>query len=159
MSPVIDPRLFELKRGAAHGMWTLHQFTDAALRVLDRHKAENSWSRWGSQDQAITIRNAWKLYEASARNYLGTLLLGDAKIRTNDSLLTDFGLTSGSGVGADELKQIQTVMEKRQKLAGPRAGPVIGGLGPGSILNDQQWTPLMNDAFILGSDSQVADPL
>lgn len=132
------------------GKWTLHQFTDAAQRVLDRYKAEYSWWSWGNQDLSTTIYKAWKLYDAAAKNQLGTLLLGDAKIRTNADLVMNFGLTSGSGIGADELKQIQTLTEKRQSLAGARAGPVVGVLGPGSILNDQQWTPLMNDSFILG---------
>ena len=41
-------------------------------------------------------------------------------------------------------------MRERQQIAGPRAGPVVQVQGPGSILNDQRWTPLVNDSFILG---------
>jgi len=58
-----------------------------AQRVLGRYKAEYSWFDWGNEDQKTTIRNAWKLYAAAANNQLGTLVLGDAKIRTNDELL------------------------------------------------------------------------
>jgi hypothetical protein len=129
-------------------VWTLDQFADSAQRVLDRYETEYSWWKWG--DRATTIHHAWKLYRAAARNELGTLLLGDAKIRTNPGLLMNFGVTSGSGIGGDELTQIQNLMQKRRALAGPRSGAVVQALGPGSILNDQNWTPLVNDAFILG---------
>jgi hypothetical protein len=130
--------------------WNVGEFFRNVELVWDRYKSENSWFvSWGNPGDAIF--NAWKLYRAANQNALGTLLLGDAKIRTSGNLLMNFGLSSGSGVSDEnELEVIRELQQKREKLVGPRSGAAVNIVGPGSILNDRNWTPLLNDAFILG---------
>jgi hypothetical protein len=130
--------------------WNVGQFFHNAELVWNRYKCENSWFHtWGNSGDAIF--NAWKLYKAANQNVLGSLLLGDAKIRTSGNLLMNFGLASGSGVSDEsELKVIRELQQKRKELSGPRFGAAVDIVGPGSILNDRNWTPLLNDAYILG---------
>jgi hypothetical protein len=137
-------------------VWVLDRFVDAAARTLDLYEKEYAWFKW--PDRKTSVQHAWKLYRAAATNQLGMILLGDAKIRTNAALLMNFGLTSGSGVAAgDELKQIERLMAGRQQLVGRHSGAAVQVLGPGSILNDQNWSPLMNDALILGGVHTAQD--
>ena len=129
-------------------VWNEDQFRDAAFRVIQRYRGEYSWHTWG--DNAATVSTAWRLYSAAAHNRLKLLLLGDGKIRGDELLLMNFGATSGSpAVGRVDRADLDKLDAKRQALASPgrQAVPV---LGRGSILNDQNWSPLMNDAFILG---------
>lgn len=66
------------------------------------------------------------------------------------ALVMNFGLSSGSGLSdQDELRGVGELLAKRNQLEGPRSGPTIDVLGPGSILKDQNWTPLLNDTYIL----------
>ena len=134
--------------------WSLNEFFRNARPHLDRYYSEHTWFDWG-QLRGVSpeshIFNARRLYTAARNNSLGYLLLGDAKIRTSGSLLMNFGLASGNGVSeAQELKQIEALEQERGKVAGPASGPAVRVLGSGSILNDQAWTPMLNDAFILG---------
>ena len=131
--------------------WSVDRFA-AELKpaVMQRYRAENDWyKRWPPSDQDA-ITSARRLYAAANTNALGFLLLGDAKIRSGD-LLFNFGLTSANGLSdAREAQAIADVFARRQGLAQGTNQPAVKALGPGSILNDKDWTPLMNDAYILG---------
>jgi hypothetical protein len=76
------------------------------------------------------------------------MLLGDAKIRQDFTLVMNFGLASGSG--SDDQKMIDELNARRRNLALDSSSPAIPVAGSGSILNDQKWSPLVNDSFILG---------
>ena len=130
-------------------MWDLHTFYRSVRPLLPRYASDNSWFSWRAIDPESHIFDAWRLYQQAYGNSLGFLLLGDAKIRSSGDLLRNFGLTSGNGLSDErELQQIREL--ERQRGGGPAGNPVPKVLGPGSILNDKQWTPLLNDAFILG---------
>lgn len=78
--------------------------------------------------------------------------LGGAKIRKDRALLGNFGISSQAGPYDPEEKAIVAELERlrgTQRLAhGLADAPDVAG--PGSILSDRTWTPLLNDAFILG---------
>jgi len=127
--------------------WSPTQFELAAGSQLARYRALDWWFKWSDNDDDL-IHNAWRLYKCSNQNELDMLLLGDAKIRSGN-LLENFGLASGNGLDdAREIRQIDEVRARRTGLA--LGDPVVDPLGLGSILNDKAWTPLLNDAFILG---------
>ena len=128
-------------------LWTEDQFNKAVQPVLKLYTQDNSWFTWRTEDLDVHVKDAWNLYYAANTNALGLLLLGDAKIRTNSPLMMNFGLASGNSLKADAEKAgIDTVQAQRDQLG---AGLTTSVLGTGSILNDQLWSPLMNDAFIL----------
>jgi hypothetical protein len=130
--------------------WTRDQFSRAAVPVLQRYMKDNGWFSWRRDTPGVHIDDAWKLYVAANGNELGMLLLGDAKIRTNSPLMMNFGLASGNSLVAPaETAEIAKVQAQRDGLGRANAGPARTVLGAGSILNDQLWSPLMNDAFIL----------
>jgi hypothetical protein len=128
--------------------WTVQQFSSSANDVMHLYKAHNNWWKW-MEDSSLDIFRAWKLYEQAFANPLGMLILGDAKIRGNSDLIMNFGVTNANGLSDEkELKMICDITSSRQKAAGAKVA--IKVLGSGSVLNDQSWTPLLNDAFILG---------
>jgi hypothetical protein len=130
--------------------WTYDQFYRAAEPVLPRYMQDNGWFHWDRKRPRVHIEDAWKLYAAANSNELGMLLLGDAKIRTNSPLMMNFGLSSGNAfIAPIEQAGIDAVQAQRDALAAPGAGPAMTVLGAGSILNDQLWSPMMNDAFVL----------
>ena len=118
----------------------------------EQYEADNAWFKknWGDQRQYAL--NAWRLYERAMTNALGMLLLGSAKIRMDPDLVSNFGVTSAGGVGDGEESRLVDALEAeradRRTSPGMRDAPSV--LGPGSILNDRNWTPLLNDCYILG---------
>ena len=136
-------------------MWTLGDFVERVLRCRQRYETEHAWFAWG--DPSVYVLSAWKMYYRAGHGALGFLLLGDTKIRKDPILVMNFGLASAHGVQeAEELKLIEDVMVRRGALAkkGLAATAVVG---PGAILSDQNWTPLLNDSFILGGIHQQWD--
>ena len=126
--------------------------------VYGQYKKDNGWFKWGNnpkeEDENPNISNAWKLYQAASQNTLEFLILGDDKIRKSPNLLMNFGLASGSGVSDKaELEEIRKQQQNRVTVAisakAQSAKKVALVVGQGSILNDQAWTPLLNDAYIL----------
>ena len=114
------------------------------------------WRNWN--DETIMdgfIDAAYNLYEATARNFLKITVLGDTEIRSMSELLSNFGLMSAAGV--QETKDITMVkdLEQRRRQVGMGTNEGLKGvpkvLGVGSILGDKMWTPILNDALMLGS--------
>ena len=129
--------------------WTEHDFAVEAGKCIERYRRLDFWHNW-PKDDTDTIQKAWRLYTRANENALKKLLLGDAKIRSGD-LLTNFGLTRGNDeADKQEQQKIAEIDALRTRHVGPRSGPAVPTLGPGSILSDQHWSPMMNDAFILG---------
>jgi hypothetical protein len=80
------------------------------------------------------------------------LILGGAKIRKDPALVGNFGVTSQAGPTDSQEKALLAELErlrKTQRLA-PGLADAPDVAGTGSILSDGTWTPLLNDAFILG---------
>jgi hypothetical protein len=133
--------------------WNHIQFVEQFRLCGNRYELENAWFKkewWGDQRQYILA--AWRLYRCAARSSLGMLLLGSAKIRKDPTLLANFGLTSAGGVNDPTELEILKEVERHRMAA--RTAPALHDapavVGPGSILNDRNWTPFLNDAYILG---------
>lgn len=143
--------------------WDETEFTkNASGPVYKRYTMDNSWFKWGNnpkdEDEKRHISDAWKLYRAASQNTLEFLILGDDKIRKSPDLLMNFGLASGSGVSAkEELEEIKKQEQKRAAAAAgasAKVGQISVNVGSkpgsaGSILNDDGWTPMLNDAYVL----------
>lgn len=128
-------------------LWNSLRFVDELDRCGNRYEIENQWyskAAWGDRNRYVL--NAWRLYRCANRSALGMLILGTAKIRKDASLVGNFGFTSAGGLSdPEEQKLVQKLDEGRTAVTN---APTV--LGQGSVLNDQNWTPLLNDAFIMG---------
>jgi hypothetical protein len=119
-------------------------------KCRNQYEADNAWFHdWGEQRQYAL--NAWRLYQQASTNALGMLLLGSAKIRKDSVLVSNFGMTSAGGITDPEevalLEALEAERTDQRAAPGLRDAPDV--LGPGSILNDKNWTPLLNDCYIL----------
>jgi hypothetical protein len=130
--------------------WSENDFMANTEGLESRYKDDNKWfyqskkTSWKEESQ-----NAWLLYTKANTNSLGTLLLGDAKIRTAGDLLKNFGMASGGGISdIDEIQKAKEIQDWRAGVT--KKGEAERVIGPGSILNDKNWTPFLNDAFVLG---------
>lgn len=134
-------------------MYTAQSYTLGVKPILGRYKADNVWVKWWKADDIDNVKIGWRMYEKAAKNALGFLLLGDTAIRTNKALLLNFGLTTAHGVQEQkDIAMIEQIMDQRRAFATPAkpASKAVEILGPGSILSDKEWTPLLNDSFVLG---------
>lgn len=133
--------------------WNHSQFVHALSECPGyRQSPFNRWCTWWSKDPRTDILNAWRLYKCANRASLGMLILGGAKIRKDPALVGNFGVTSQAGATDPEEKALVAELERlrvTQRLA-PGLADAPDVAGPGSILSDRTWTPLLNDAFILG---------
>jgi hypothetical protein len=131
-------------------MYTKLSYVQELKAILEMYKQDNPWAYWWHQDPVVNAQRGWAMYEKASQNALGFLLLGDTAIRSNKALLLNFGLTSAHGVQEDRDKaMIAQIMGVRTGIA-TAARPATELLGPGSILSDKEWTPMLNDAFIMG---------
>jgi hypothetical protein len=141
-------------------MYQLNTYVFEVKQILPSYKTDNAWFKWWNADDTINVLNGWRMYRQASMNALGFLLLGDTGIRTNKELLLNFGLTSAHGVQEQkDIDLINSIMNDRRRIgisAGPRAR-VVDVLGPGSILSDKNWSPLLNDSFILGGVRRFQD--
>lgn len=109
---------------------------------LDSYRTSHTWFKWESFRHLL---GAWKLYKSTQNPASGFLLLGDTKIRKSPSLISVFGLMSASGIqDAEEIAMVAVAKfyHIMQDIEQPN-------IRYGSILSDQHWSPLLNDAFIL----------
>ena len=123
-------------------LWNSLRFVDELDRCGNRYEIENQWyskAAWGDRNRYVL--NAWRLYRCANRSALGMLILGTAKIRKDASLVGNFGFTSAGGLSDPEEQQLVQKLE-RSRTAVSNAPTV---LGQGSVLNDQNWTPLLNE--------------
>lgn len=136
-------------------MYTLDGMYTELATLIPRYKAENLWAiKWFDPVNANNILDAWRLYKCTSRNALGMLLLGEEGMRKKVDLLLNFGLTSAHGVEIDEANFLNPLIQQRINLGGPTAPQFVG---PGSILSDRKWNPLLNDAWLLGGVNGLQD--
>jgi hypothetical protein len=141
-------------------MLTKPVFTQQLFNMRDAYRADNAWVQnwrsWNDDDIMKTfIEGAYGLYAATAGNALKIIVLGDTEIRSMKELLLNFGLMSANGVQetADAI-MVNDLQQQRPQVAMGTAGGLAAKtsvLGPGSILSDKMWTPILNDALMLGS--------
>jgi hypothetical protein len=128
-------------------MWTDQDYCQRATDSWDRYNNQERWFPWGVDPVGMRVLAGLNMYRNVSQGRLMTLL-GDAKIRQDYTLVMNFGLASGSG--SEDQKMIDELNARRGNLALGSSSPAIPVAGSGSILNDQKWSPLVNDSFILG---------
>ena len=142
---------------------TASEFITETKRLKELYNTYDAYVQrsqgWNDNDKyEKCILAAYKIYELAKNPPLGALLLGDAGIRAMSDLLFNFGLASGTGVQDPDIeKLIAELADKRntfnqsiqsEKDIIKEVFPPL--IGPGSILSDQTWSTMLNDAFILG---------
>jgi hypothetical protein len=132
--------------------WPNAAFTKELETARIPYLSDDGWfSGWKKDDAGWTehVGHAWLMYLRANENLLGMLVLGDAKIRDTEDLLQNFGMTSGGLTDEKAVKDAMKIVEWR-KGASPATAAVEDVAGKGSVLKDEHWTPMLNDAFILG---------
>jgi|GEM_PF-1177544 len=146
--------------------------------LQDIYRQDNRWVGWwrhASWNNACVmpayIRAAFRLYEATARNELEFIVLGGTSIRMARDLIFAFGITGHNGIQdaptvvaargaqADRAAPRATVDQNGAPLP-PPANPdnrVVPVIGVGSILSEDRWTPILNDALIVGAATAQHD--
>lgn len=124
----------------------------------DMYDQDNQWfgfkrggPRWSRGTWEEFMVAAWKIYDKVTQNQLQLILLGDTKIRSNASLVMNFGLSSNSKSPQESGDQnlVNGLMAQRARIA-KGANKAVKVMGPGSILSAQRWSPALNDTFMLG---------
>lgn len=129
-------------------MWSSLQFLNHLEPLYEQYKTDNRWVSWWTNPQT-DILNSWRLYRAAYQSSVGFLLLGDTKIRKDPALVMNFGLSSAGGVqDPPEVRLVEELQRKRGLVPADRNAPRVVGVG--SILSDKNWTPMLNDSFVLG---------
>lgn len=140
-------------------------------RLVPIYRRDNMWvghvikPSWNNpRHMRMFIDAAYRLYSATAHNQLKLTLLGGTEIRKARSLVANFGVTAVNGIQDPATIRIvmnEQVERNNGKGATPAdrvndAGrpvvpvPVVPVRGVGGILSEQHWTPLLNDALIVG---------
>lgn len=141
-------------------MLSKHDFGKELRSLKTEYRRDNhwvqDWRKWN--DDTIMdsyIDAAYNLYSATARNVLKLTVLGDTEIRSIPELLRNFGLMSAAGVQEKADARMVKDLEQGRKQVGMGTKEGLKGvpkvLGVGSILSDKMWTPILNDALMLGS--------
>jgi len=148
-------------------MYTEEQFRQQFTHVVKffyRHqnawvgKWEVSWLNEKNMDDYIGY--AWRLYEATSRNRFNLTLLGSAEIRKDKYYVRNFGVTGANGIHfldketeaiLNEAKKENDREDLRRAATGAGVENPMFGDQPISILSEKGWTPLLNDALIIGA--------
>ena len=145
-------------------MLSRDQFVTQVLDVSQKYIDDNTWfhrfvTDWRDVQKMVKlVLSAYKLYRATATNTLKLTLLGGTEIRSDDAYIRNFGVTGASGIQDDDTARyvVTEIMRRdaRARNVDPNANnpdntqvPVLGG----SILSEKDWSPLLNDALIIGS--------
>lgn len=143
-------------------MLTIDRFERQAESARLFYKADNEWVTWVNWDNQREFKKhvglAYKLYTAVASNRLKFTLLGGTEIRKNRELISAFGITAATGVqdGITGLHAATAAMDRFKQVKqpdpdAPNADLSYARVEGGSILSEKEWSPVMNDALIMGS--------
>lgn len=136
------------------------EFTRQVVQLAASYDRDNTWFKFKKGGQTWSkgawpdfIIAAWHLYQNACQNRLNIFLLGDTKIRSDEALIMNFGLVSNCDTPqeAEDIEKIAKLTKQRAKIAQAwkfKAPAKI--MGTGSILSAQRWSPLLNDALMLG---------
>ena len=125
-------------------------FHIGAFTEFPTYVSDNSWfgfklEKDDPKGPKQSIAMAWLAYEKTTGATAGALILGDTKLRSNEALVFNFGLSSAGGVQEEEsLRMIEDIMNRRQAIA--TGAPVPGA-----------WSPMM--AATGAMDSMSPGPL
>lgn len=150
--------------------FTHDRFNAEALTQWSRYKS--AWGTWLSPQE--TINNAWLLYSTLLRPsdeksdsglWLDFQLLGDTKIRTDPTLLANFGNTEATGLqGVDEENAVASAVALLLKAKSDDGSPLASREGSardamrgGVILSEAGWSTMLNDAFMLAGIHEKKD--
>ena len=164
---------------------TSEQYHEEAFKEFPRYSLDNSWFKFefpgGEFDMAAPVSYVfagWAAYEKARESGTKMLLLGSEKLRTDEALIQNFGLSSAKGVQEEKEdkekrktdpsykspaeKAVATAVQKRAENAAgvPVPNPpvwkpdakgvaAVPVVGKGAILSTKAWSPLLNDTFIM----------
>jgi len=146
-------------------MLTLPQFTQQLFNLGDEYRADNAWvgawrESWNDPDVMTRfITCAYNLYAATATNALELTVLGGTELRTDDNYVRNFGVTGANGIQDAATKTIVAREQLIRNLPPVSTNPGsthqqtvrVPVVGVGSILSEEGWTPILNDALIVGA--------
>jgi hypothetical protein len=130
-------------------MLTIEQFTRELTPLVERYKTDNAWVKWWTDED---IYYAWRMYKTSSTASLGFLLLGDTKIRKDQTLLMNFGTATANNIQEENERRVIAEISDRRKVMsyGTKGIKYETAKGTGSVLSDDKWTPMLNDSFMMG---------
>ncbi len=132
--------------------------------VQNWYRRDNDWlMRWDEKwsDEVVMTRfcnAAYNLYKATATSALNLTLLGGTEIRLDQDYVRSFGVTAANGIQDKITEDIvkKEILERhlRARHPSPHARShvaVATSVTGGAILSEKDWTPILNDALILGA--------
>lgn len=145
-------------------MLTSEQFTDQLVSLSAEYRRDNlwvnNWAHWNNPNaMAHYIHYAYNLYAATANNRLKLTLLGSSEIRVNAMFIRNFGVTGVNGIQDSSTRNIvfDTIWKRMKLLKNHSRMATIPDRSyaavtrSGSILSEKGWTPILNDALIIGA--------
>lgn len=112
---------------------------------MQRYRLDHPWYPWHDEPM-FDVVSAWRIYRRARNPSLGFVLLGHSKLRQDPTLVHAFGLMSAAGVQSEDERRMVAAVQIQSWWRGTD----LPDLKTGSILSDQNWSPLLNDALILG---------
>jgi hypothetical protein len=146
---------------------TAAQVAEALRQLRAEYIAENSWFRFYTDGNDAMNPDKFAAAAGKAYEHVMTvnvpLLLGDTKIRSDAELVSNFGVSDAESASATSSSTSSaTSMRSSIPVAGnlTRAGSTAAvssasssatSTSPsGGILDNKKWSPMLNDAFIMG---------
>lgn len=144
-------------------MLTATEFTRQLMGLREQYRADNAWvgnwrtGSWNDENtMAHYIHCAYNLYRATATNMLKLTLLGGTQIRLDDAYIRNFGITGANGI-QDRVTKEHVYAEVMRRIGRTTNPSPTADRNPaavvrsGSILSEKGWTPILNDALIIGA--------
>ncbi|MCR9243692.1 MAG: hypothetical protein NXI31_01585 [bacterium] len=131
-------------------------------RLRGEYRDDNAWvQRWAgwNDDERMDwfIDCAYQLYRRTATNTLQMTVLGGTAIRMDESLIQSFGVTGVTGIQDGKTKGItyREMIRRLQRSVEAAANGTDDEMAPvtqrGSILSERGWSPILNDALLVGA--------
>jgi len=144
----------------------LLDFAGQITALSTRYRDENAWfgfpgntgtggPAWSRGTWLEFIIAAYKLYKnASAGGDARMTVLGDTKIRSDPKLVFTFGMVANAAAPQEEQDKalVRDLIAQRNLVAADAsaAATAIPLLGSGGILSAERWSPMLNDAMMIG---------
>lgn len=120
-----------------------HTFHSEAFNTYPLYKADNSWFHFEMEPDAHGLFSCWTAYQKTDAPSAEMLLLGDTKIRTDNDLVLNFGLSSANGVQEEETRrEIQELQNRRNQIAAGRPGSAASSASAPARAGAPSLTPI-----------------
>jgi len=148
---------------------TARRIATKVKELAARYMADNSWFRFYTGTPGLEVMSPEKYADAAGWAYVHVqkavvpLVLGDTKLRSDQELVSNFGLSDSDSARAAAQP---AAPRPAVPIAGSASVPIAGASArppgapspgtpppagaPGGILSNAKWSPMLNDAFILG---------